>query len=136
MTLTFALTLGLAYIRSELEARRLPPTAILGTPDAEPFVPPDQRYPHVKLLPAAEFHSRQASAGATTSRADLIRHDAALPLSLSQLAPPALAPASSSYSLDVLPHSGDSPLLSIYHMDSGGGGARQQIHSSQVTRHS
>ena len=109
-----------------LAARGLPHTALLGNHDAEPFLPPD-----VQLTPA-EYDANQRGPGAETPRASLMQLDGAQPLSLSEEAPAALRPANSTYALDLLPASGERPLLTIYHLDTGGGGARQDVSSNQV----
>lgn len=110
-----------------LDARGLPHTAILGNHDGEPFLSP-----RVTNASAQEYHKMQNSPGANVSRSELMENDSTLPNSLSQASPEWLRPASSSYVIDVLPRDGGRPFLTLFHLDTGGGGVRQNIAPAQV----
>ena len=104
-------------LTSVFDKRGVPHTAILGNHDAEPF---------------SASGANQSSPGAKTTRTQLMQHDAALPLSHSQVGPPTLAPAVSVYVVDVLEEEGQQPALSLVHLDSGGGGMPEELYSNQI----
>jgi len=116
-------------LTGELSARGIPHTAVLGNHDAEPYRPPEERDDD---LPEDVFRAWQGGPGANWTRKELMSMDSALPLSLSMVAPPTLRPAMSTFVVDVLPPTGSRPLLSFFHIDTGGGGALQEVHFDQV----
>ena len=88
-----------------------------------------------------------------------MQHDAALPLSHSQVGPDHLRPATSIYVVDVFQHTAPSeggsgggggsnggggggagggeevPVLQLYHLDSGGGGMPEQLYTVSKIMH-
>lgn len=118
-------------LTDELNARGLPHTAILGNHDGEPYIEPKD-FEYLDAHPD-EYSRRQNQPGAHLARERIMVMDSALPGSYSQQAPTTLLPASSTYVLDVLPLTGDRPLLTLYHLDTGGGGIMQDVNASQVS---
>ena len=111
-------------LTEELQSRSIPHTAVLGNHDAAPYL-------GGRVSPR-EYDENQDSAGAESSRVDLMMQDAAMVLSRSQLAPAALRPATSTYVVDVLLPNGSTPLLSLFHLDTGGGGMKQDVRAVQA----
>jgi hypothetical protein len=78
----------------------------------------------------------QDGPGAKTNRSTLFAHEVGTAGSLSSLAPKELWPAVSVYTLDVLPAKVNSgltpPLLTLYFLDSGGGGMEEQMAEAQA----
>ena len=98
----------------------IPHTAILGNHDAEPF---------------SGSGVNQSSAGAETSRVELMQHDSGLPLSHSKVGPEHMWPAVSVYVVDVFAHeasAGEQPVLQLFHLDSGGCGMPEQLYTAQI----
>jgi len=116
-----------------LSQRSIPHTACLGNHDAERYQTAAQREAQREAhLTKAEEEKIQAEPGAATSRGELLRADMQLPLSLSATAPAALTPATSTYVIDVLLPEGHIPLLTLIHLDTGGGGVPQTVGFDQV----
>ena len=110
------------------DKKKVPHSVILGNHDAEPF---------------AASGKNQSSPGAKTTRSQLMEHDAALPLSHSQVGPAELLPAVSVFVVDVFPHAAaasaaddagkpELPVLQLFHLDSGGGGMPEQLYANQI----
>ena len=100
-----------------LDEQKLPHTAILGNHDAEPF---------------SRSRQNQSSPGAKTNRTELMQHDTALLFSRSKVGPKSLRPAVSVYVVDVYSNDGLTPLLQLYHLDSGGGGMIEEVFPAQL----
>jgi len=119
-----------ASLTGVLAARNIPHTALLGNHDAEPYIPPGT---HLDGDAYRAYQDGATGATAHVSREQLMDADASQRLSHSSLSPAALRPASSAYILDVLPHqNGTTPLLSIVHLDTGGGGTPEAIRATQA----
>ena len=116
-------------LTGQLSARGIPHTAVLGNHDAEPYLEPELRD---VIMPEDEYRAWQGGPGANWSREELMAMDSAELLSRSSVAPRTLEPAVSTFVVDVLPPTGSRPLLSVFHIDTGGGGALQEVHFDQV----
>jgi hypothetical protein len=116
-------------LTAELDRRNLPHTAILGNHDGTKFN--ESWCSHVKgpIGPTEEIVP-----GAVVPRVDILRADAAQLLSKTAVRPTAPGTASSWFVLDVLPpkDEGVGALLSIVHLDSGGGGTPIGFREPQI----